>query len=125
MYRRMFIAGATCALMLFSGSAAALEWHKHSGDWGGVFYVYTATRGNDEIRFGLENISNRTIDVGAIYVEYQCKDGSTDEVTHYFSHTYPPGHKRAFVGFDSVCENQGGFSRWTITSCETGNSPCF
>lgn len=112
-------------LALVAGSAHAANWERAPGIWADTLKVYTLTRGNDEIRFGFENISNREVHIGAIDVEYQCRDGSRTTETHYVSHRYPPGEKRGFVGFDSVCENSGGFSRWTITDCRSAGGSCF
>lgn len=119
------IAVATLLLATFAGSTHAADWERAPGVWADTLRVYTFTRGNDEIRFGFENISNREIHIGAIDVEYQCNDGSRAYETHYVSHRYPPGEKHGYVGFDSVCENSGGFSSWTITDCSSAGGSCF
>lgn len=125
MTAKRYTAITIALLALSAGAAQAADWERAPGVWADTLKVYTLTRGNDEIRFGFENISNREIHIGAIDVEYQCNDGSRAYETHYVSHRYPPGEKRGYVGFDSVCKNSGGFSRWTITDCRSAGESCF
>lgn len=125
MTHKRHIALVALLAAMFSGSMHAADWERAPGVWADTLKVYTLTRGNDEIRFGFENISDREVYIGSIDVEYQCSDGSRAYETHYVSHRYPPGEKRGFVGFDSVCENSGGFTRWTITDCSSSGGSCF
>jgi hypothetical protein len=67
------------------------------------------------VRWGLENNTDRAINVGSLSVAYQCRQSSTQR-KHYLSRIIKPGEKASFVGFDFVCEDK--ISNWKVLNVD-------